>query len=256
MQCRGAGVAGASPGEFLQVPTSVWSWNAELLARSSTSVLSAAMPFELCVPDRRVRRKTWLGFEFVPDGSDPALPLPPPLPVAQDEHSLPEEVATSVKRVYLVTLPALQRQSGDSRSLVCPSTWKHQDVAAVLVDAFRRPAHTRNNAGWGRKATELECMVVFRERHAPRAGEAVGPFHWHIALKASSCFRFAPFKRSLAVNHGVASHWSSTHTGLWSAIRYGYILPQTSLRKFWILSHFSGMSPESPWTCLHCRKSL
>ena len=135
MQCRGAGVAGASPGEFLQVPTSVWSWNAELLARSSTSVLSAAMPFELCVPDRRVRRKTWLGFEFVPDGSDPALPLPPPLPVTQDEHSLPEEVATSVKRVYLVTLPALQRQSGDSRSLVCPSTWKHQDVAAVLVDA-------------------------------------------------------------------------------------------------------------------------
>lgn len=195
----------------------------QLLARSSTSVLFAAMPFELCVPDRRVRRKTWLGFEFVPDGSDPALPLPPPLPVAQDEHSLPEEVATSVKRVYLVTLPALQRQSGDSRSLVCPSTWKHQDVAAVLVDAFRRPAHTRNNAGWGRKATELECMVVFRERHAPRAGEAVGPFHWHIALKASSCFRFAPFKRSLAVNHGLASHWSSTHTGLWSAIRYGYI---------------------------------
>ena len=87
----------------------------------------------------------------------------------------------------------------------------------------RRPAHTRNKAGWGRKATELECMVVFRERHAPRAGEAVGPFHWHIALKASSCFRFAPFKRSLAVNHGLASHWSSTHTGLWSAIRYGYI---------------------------------
>ena len=33
-------------------------------------------------------------------------------------------------------------------------------------------------------------------------------------------------------------------------------LPQTSLRKFWILSHFAGMSPESPWTCLHCSKSL
>lgn len=119
MQCRGAGVAGASPGEFLQVPTSVWSWNAELLARSSTSVLSAAMPFELCVPDRRVRRKTWLGFEFVPDGSDPALPLPPLsqlLKIAQlarrschqREKSLPGDfarVAAAVRGLQVIGLP-------------------------------------------------------------------------------------------------------------------------------------------------------
>jgi hypothetical protein len=47
--------------------------------------------------------------------------------------------------------------------------------------------------------------------------------HYHVALKAAASFRFVPVKRVLRVKHGLASHWSTSHDGMWSAIRYGNI---------------------------------
>ena len=189
---------------------------------SSVGVISplSVMPWELCLPDRRVRRKTWLGFHYAP--SDDDGPARRRFPASAEPDQEPEQ-PHCVKQVYLVTLPALQCQKDDCKGLVCPSTWKHEDVAAVMLDAFRKPVHTNNNASWGKQATSLDCMVVFRERHAARSPGTLGPFHWHIALKADASFRFAPYKRSLTVHHGIASHWSASHTGFWSAVRYGYI---------------------------------
>ena len=42
-------------------------------------------------------------------------------------------------------------------------------------------------------------------------------------MRASACFRFSAYKRALSVNHGLASHWSCSHEGYWSAVRYGYM---------------------------------
>ncbi|CAE7268919.1 unnamed protein product, partial [Symbiodinium sp. CCMP2456] len=79
---------------------------------------------------------------------------------------------------------------------------------------------TAFNAAWG-TAVQPVAFVNFRERQSPRDGQDVGPFHWHIALEADLNFRLAAFKRALFVNHRVASHWSCSHTGYLSAVRYG-----------------------------------
>ena len=62
-------------------------------------------------------------------------------------------------------------------------------------------------------------MAVFQERHkATEDGEA--HVHYHVALKAESSFRFAPVKKALLTKFGLASHWSCTHSGYWSPIKY------------------------------------
>lgn len=50
-----------------------------------------------------------------------------------------------------------------------------------------------------------------------------GAVHYHVALQASQSFRFAPYKRALLHRHRLASHWSCSHDGYWSTVRYGYI---------------------------------
>ena len=37
---------------------------------------------------------------------------------------------------------------------------------------------------------------------------------------ASLSFRFSPIKRALLQKYGIATHWSTTHLGYWSALRY------------------------------------
>ena len=171
------------------------------------------MSCELNLPTRRLRRKTWLGFEVV---EPEALPVESgPLPhhdlrcLTMDD--LREEAAGSIKSVYLVTLPALRSMSG-TRGYVCPSSWSHADVLRVFRSVFQKEGQVA-----------LECMAVFRERHTSGEDGALGPFHWHVALKASRSFRFNPYKQALHVEHGLATHWSCSHTGYWSAVRYGFI---------------------------------
>ena len=128
------------------------------------------------------------------------------------------------KAVYLITFPALTRvvADGAGRHLTCPSTLSREDIARVVQDAFRKPVYA--DAGNSSRPTEVSLVsfVVFQERHAPSSGQAQGAVHYHVALKADATFRFAPRKRSIQENHGLASHWSTTHTGYWSAVRYGF----------------------------------
>jgi hypothetical protein len=44
--------------------------------------------------------------------------------------------------------------------------------------------------------------------------------HYHIALHAAESFRLLPYKRAFLQRWGVATHWSCTHLGYWSALRY------------------------------------
>ena len=179
------------------------------------------MVANLPVPARRLRQKTSVGSVTVNPSSAATLP---PLPLAAHwtvEEDLCPEDANRTKQVYLVTLPALARSDCvPSPANVCPAAWTHADIARVVVDVFQRPVHSVQHQARGTKR-ELEMCVVFRERHVPRPGEVVGPYHWHVALKASDCFRFAPYKRAFAQHHGLATHWSCSHEGYWSVVRYG-----------------------------------
>jgi hypothetical protein len=45
--------------------------------------------------------------------------------------------------------------------------------------------------------------------------------HFHVAAAGDKQFYFMPVKRALLQRHGLASHWSTSHTGYWSAVAYG-----------------------------------
>jgi hypothetical protein len=188
------------------------------------------MPAVLSVPSRRLRRKTWLGFEVVGE-EEPApaaqswRPAAASLPSFLLLEGLEPEDSNCRKSVYLVTLPALRwALKGNAEcGHVCPSGWAHEDIARVIQAAFQNPSHNGSqNQRWG-SSLELDSFVVFKEHHAATEGEDQGPVHWHIALRASGTFRFAPYKRALAMNHRLASHWSTSHVGYWSAVRYGFM---------------------------------
>jgi hypothetical protein len=101
--------------------------------------------------------------------------------------------------------------------LRCPSQLTREEIQRCLAEAWAE------NAAQSRSLNVVDLLVVFQERHAPRPGADVGPVHYHVALKAAASFRFVPVKRVLRVKHGLASHWSTSHDGMWSAIRYGNI---------------------------------
>ena len=78
-------------------------------------------------------------------------------------------------------------------------------------------------AHWARTCDSmlLFCSVasVFREVHKDD-GNGPPNVHVHIAIKASRQFRYLPVKRALLQRHGLAAHFSSSHDGYWSCIRY------------------------------------
>ena len=202
--------------------------------RHHTAVHFAAvcgrMPASLWVSTRRLRQKTSMGHVVPPLPGMPPVDVPSESPghvqgilhqTTLSEEELGMENGSSVKSVYLITFPALARTATDPRGHTCPSQWAREDIARVILDAFRNPVHAHSgNQSWGSQL-QLKSFVVFREKHAPRAGEDSGPVHYHVAVKASGSFRWAPYKRALSVNHKLATHWSCTHTGYWSAVRYG-----------------------------------
>ena len=139
-----------------------------------------------------------------------------------DQVGSPSTWRRSAPQPHLVTFPALAHVEEIDLKLgrCCPSIWDHETaVIRVLLDCFQRATHSHSRAAWG-TTLQLLAFVIFREQH-PKDGQEVGPFHWYTALKAHRNCRFVSFKRALFVNHGVASHWSCTHTDYWSAVWYG-----------------------------------
>ena len=194
-----------------------------------------AMTMATCAlnqPCQRLRSKRWLGFDLVaaePEWhkevclapvEEQTPTLPPPSFLA--EELLEREPTTAnARQLYLVTCQHSAAWMLLTGSLACfaqvsgaMKMWQGSSWMLLTI-----PATSHNSASWG-LAVQLECFVVFRERHTAREGEEAGPFHWRIALKANTNFRFASIKHALYVRHGVASHWSCAHTGYWSAVRY------------------------------------
>ncbi len=59
-------------------------------------------------------------------------------------------------------------------------------------------------------------IAVYMEAHAD------GDPHFHVALKLEGAQRFLCYKKTLRHRYGLPSHWSCSHTQLWSAVRYGF----------------------------------
>ena len=96
------------------------------------------------------------------------------------------------------------------------SALTREEVKAALLDALANPVLPPGRAGRPRTApVQAEKLVVALEQHSQRDAS-----HFHVALKLAQKERFSPLKAALRSRAGLASHWSSTHTMFWSAVRY------------------------------------
>ena len=126
-----------------------------------------------------------------------------------------EEQPTAHQMVYLVTFSALlphEEHAGGGRLRDLEPLTRVQIRDAVL-DAVANPERT----GGRPRTTALRPvkMAVFMETHAH------GGKHFHVAMKLSSNTRWLALKLALAKRSRLASHWSSSHSMFWSAVRYG-----------------------------------
>ena len=129
-----------------------------------------------------------------------------------NEHEdLGVEDSSKARRAYLVTAPHPDKPfSSDGHMLVPPGSFTREQICTCMLAALAATQASRL------EPMAFLFMVVFLERHISNH------VHFHIAVVADRCFRFAPLKRELLKQRGLATHWSCTHDGYASCVAYGY----------------------------------
>ena len=154
----------------------------------------------------------------------PLLP-PPPLPAPLPDWLLPED-DTKQQMVFLVSLSAILPETLAAAALAGAPPLRdvqlltRQQVLDAVADAVQHPAVCGGRGRPRVNVLEVKKIAVFRERHAD------GRYHFHVAVKLTGLSFFRPFKTALRLRSGLASHWSPTHTQLWSAVRYGAVVSE------------------------------
>jgi len=149
-----------------------------------------------------------------------------PVP-GQQQQELPgslelatEATADEKRRVYLVTLPPpTQSHAASGERLVAPGTVAKLKVLEAFLDSCAHPVYADLHSCSAGFCVPLKLCGLWREFCAASANVTY-PQHDHIAVCAGASFRFLPVKRALLQRHGFASHWSCTHIGYWSCVRY------------------------------------
>ena len=94
-----------------------------------------------------------------------------------------------------------------------------------MLDAASRPMYEDCRNQHHQKGVVLQKMGIFLELHKSEKDDTStfascrGP-HYHVALQGERSFRYLPMKKAIRVRHGLETHWSCTHDGYWSAVRY------------------------------------
>ena len=158
-----------------------------------------------------------------------------------------QEKPDARKRVYLVTFPhPKQEKSSDGLRLVAPENHTRQQMLDIFRQCADKPEYTDARNILICSQVSIEHVAVFQEFHK-EAEDGVAHAHFHIAVRALP-FRYLPMKRALMKRHGLASHWSCTHDGYWSALRYGAMpspsKPASALDPEPLLWSFAGTHPE------------
>ena len=133
-----------------------------------------------------------------------------------------EENKNAVQVVHLITLArVLSAALADGRQYKDLQTVDRKTIADAVADAFDNPlvqgAGTRGGRPRVDRESIVKLIVVFRERHDD------GSIHFHIAVQLTKPYRFVSVKNTLRERHLLPSHFSCSHTCIWSAVRYGYI---------------------------------
>ena len=168
-------------------------------------------------------------------------------------QALFEEAAPGPNEVYLVTIAhPKEAKSKDGYPLKAPGSMTKQEVLDKFRWSCANPVYVDAKNIVAKPSVPLDKTGVWRELHAAAPGEVAQP-HDHIAVKALRTFRFGPVQRSLLRNCGLASHWSRTHTGYWSTVRYlvkpSPKKPESSLDHSPVLWAHNGEHPDPLTLC-------
>ena len=161
-----------------------------------------------------------------------AAPAPAVLPEVVVIKPLVEQIlgqesehVGAVQRVYLVTISRVQAAVlPDGRQYQDLRTLSRQNIGEALRDSFDNPVSAglggrprrQQVEGQQNDSRRVRCRC-FLEFHAD------GSVHFHAVVKLARNFRFGAAKRTLQERHSLPSHWSCTHSQVWSAMRYLYI---------------------------------
>ena len=160
---------------------------------------------------------------------------------------LAEKETDGLQRIYLITMArVLGATLPDGRSYKDLNTISREDVALAVVDAFNAPLPT----GLGGRPrqhpdeSKVQLACAFKEPHED------GDVHFHIVVKLGGNMRFKNAKRTLQERHCLPSHFSCTHSLLWSALRYCYVAtlakPDTDEEPWVFTPEWSGTARDCP----------
>ena len=131
----------------------------------------------------------------------------------------PEADSTKGREVYLVSLSHPRAtHSAYGRELIPPERLSRGEVLDNFVASCNNPVYLDARSIQAARVVPLKYVSVFRELHKETA-DGVAHAHYHIGVVAERAFMFLPVKRAL-LNRGLATHWSTSHDGYWSIIRY------------------------------------
>ncbi len=135
-------------------------------------------------------------------------------------QELGEEDRTAKQYVYLCTLSRILPETLEASDLKDVSSMTREEVGECVRKAFDDPLMPEaGHAGRKRLRTDniVKKLVVFLEEHSDAEN------HFHVPVQLAVQRVWGPAKRTLRERDGLACHFSSSHTQLWSAVRYGFI---------------------------------
>ena len=131
-------------------------------------------------------------------------------------HAQPEdpgnERPSASKMIYLVSIShPSSTHSEDGVPLRKPAEFSREEIRDIFLQVCDSLQGTKI------QRFQFVYISVFLETH--EGGEP----HYHLPVKGCRAFRFLPFKKALLAQHGLASHWATTHDYYASAFRYCYM---------------------------------
>ena len=143
--------------------------------------------------------------------------MPPQQPLIAVPELPGAELDNAKRQVYFVTFPHPRAEvAQDGTKLVAPDSQTRGDILKKVLDACAKPSYAH---GYMASSVDVSTVAVFRELHSAE-DDGSTHCHFHVALKSVSSFRFVAVKKALLARYGLATHWSCTHSGYWSPLRY------------------------------------
>ena len=167
-------------------------------------------------PNRRLTGKT--SFKVTPQSAVVGSVL------ASEPDAKEARQKLAPKKVYLVTFPhPKQKRSKDGYPLKAPGSMTKSQVLDRLLGACQSPVYLDAKNIHACPPVPVRLTGVWRELHKETDSCPAHP-HDHAPLLAHRSFRPWAVKRALLRKYGLATHWSFSHDGYWSCLKYLVLL--------------------------------